>query len=95
MLILISQAPSLKHACDIALTTLVFGGQAQMVLWPEARRALLSSPSLCQQLQEFGISALHCLDTSRQHREQHLDFLPLSEVGLRKMIDSNTQVISF
>ncbi|WP_372861502.1 hypothetical protein [Spongiibacter sp.] len=95
MLILISQAPALKHACDIALTTLVFGGQAEIVLWPQAQRALLTSPALCQQLQEFGISALHCLNAARQHRKQQLDFLPLSETELSRMIDSSAQVLSF
>ena len=64
MLLLVSHANKLHLASDIALTSVVFGLEPTLVLWPAVARRFADDAPLKKKLEEFGVSSLFQLSAN-------------------------------
>ena len=62
MLLLVSHTTNLELASDIALTSVVFGLNPTLVLWPAAAKRFADDQGLRQKLVEFGVSSFFHLN---------------------------------
>jgi hypothetical protein len=96
MLLLVSQNHALQHACDLALTALVFGQDVQLVLWPDVLASLTANPPLCSQLEEFGIARLYTIDSNTATtKATGIEVIALNDSALQTLIASEKKALSF
>ena len=96
MLLLVSQNHALQHACDLALTALVFGQDVQFVLWPDVFASLCANPPLCSQLEEFGLTRIYTKGaTTTATHTTGIEVTALSDSTLQTLIASKEKALSF